>query len=502
MKKIDRLLARSFTTPFITWFLIAIFIFNMQFLWVYIDDIVGKGLDIMIILELLFYQALAMIPRGLIFGVLIASVMTMGNLAEHYELAAMKSAGVSLLRIMRPLIVFGLAICVVSFIFSNNIIPVVSLHFKTRLHDIRKQKPTLSLEPQQFNDDFKNIVIYISDKDPVTQKLSDIRLYNHTHNRGNSDQTNAKTGEIYYTEDKRYMVIRLRNGIRYEEMRAEPNRPNTYPHTRIEFEEFTKLLDMSEFSFEETNKDQFKNHYSLLTIPQLYHAIDSLHKKKLRKIATIQENCKNYFYFQRTQRSAEDSSEMRRATFAPLLDSVPDSTMTAISKTTPEQFIDRIDTNKRDYIYKRTQGNVRHIKQQAERILKFIKSNKEDHVAHEKEIYKKLVEALACILFIFIGAPLGALIRKGGFGWPILVSIIFFLIYFILGMVGERLAKRLVWECWMGCWLSLLILFPMSLGLMYSALNDINILSADRFKLLFSKSGYFFAMITNFFKKK
>ena len=172
------------------------------------------------------------------------------------------------------------------------------------------------------------------------------------------------------------------------------------------------------------------------------------------------------------------------------------------SKTTPEQFIDRIDTNKRVYIYKRTQGNVRHIKQQAERILKFIKSNKEDHVAHEKEIYKKLVEALACILFIFIGAPLGALIRKGGFGWPILVSIIFFLIYFILGMVGERLAKRLVWECWMGCWLSLLILFPMSLGLMYSALNDINILSADRFKLLFSKSGDFFAMITNFFKKK
>lgn len=504
MKKIDWLLIRSFISPFITWTLIAIFIFNMQFLWKYIDDIIGKGLEVSIILELLFYQALAMVPKGLVFGVLIASVMTMGNLAEHYELSTMKSAGISLFRIMRPLIIFALAIATVSFTFSNYVIPVVSLHFKTRLHDIRKQKPTLSLEPQQFNDDFKNMVIYIGDKDPVTQELSNIKLYNHTQNRGNSDQTNAKKGEIYYTEDKKYMVIRLKDGVRYEEMKAERGKPNAYPHTRIYFEEFTKLFDMSQFSFEETNKDKFKNHHSLLTISQLMAATDSLHKNKIRKIEGVPKNTKNYFHYQRVIRDRQDGDSLvlEEGTFAPVVDSIPDTLLAQIQAKAPNNFLNLIAENKHDYILKRAQGHARNIKQQATNIKKFVVSNKEEHAKHENEIHKKFIEGFACLLFLFIGAPMGALIRKGGFGWPILVSIIFFLVYFVLGMVGDRLAKGLVWSCWVGSWLPLLVLFPMSILLMYSALNDLNILSSENFKLLFSKIASPFVKVYNLIRPK
>ncbi len=477
MKKIDRLLIFSFIPPLVVWFLVAVFIFNMQFLWKYIDDIVGKGLELRVILELLFYQGLAMVPRALVFGVVIASVMTLGNLAEHYELVAMKSAGVSLMRVLRPLfgLVSMLAIC--SFIFSNYIIPVTALQFKTRLYDIRRQKPALDLEPGQFNQDFRNMVIYIGQKDKNSQKLKNIRIYDHSKHLGNNSQTNAKTGELYFTEDKGFLVIELKDGQRYENIQlSSKNGPNHLPYMRTKFKTYRTSFDMSEFNFSETDKNIFKNHHSLLTSGQLIKGIDSIYIRRSKRITEIQQSSDNLFYFRKFGSEKKDSSKnINTKQYHPF------KSIAEKAKSDVKRFIDLIPNGERHLAYQKAQGFARNIKVQAENTAKSIPRIKEEVAAFETELHLKFIFSSACILFLFIGAPMGAIIRKGGFGWPIFISFVFFMIFFVLHLTGERLATAVVWPTWMGAWLPIWALFPVAIFLSIKAMNDSRVLTFDYF---------------------
>jgi lipopolysaccharide export system permease protein len=422
---------------------VAVFIFNMQFLWKYIDDIVGKGLELKIILELLFYQGLAMVPRALVFGVMIASVMTMGNLAEHYELVSMKSAGISLMRILAPLFILVGFLAIASFIFSNNIIPVTALQFKTRLYDIRKQKPALDLEPGQFNNDFKNMVIYIGEKDRNSQKLKDVRIYDHSKQNGNSSQTNAKLGELY-------------------------------------FKEFRTVFDMSEFNFTETDKDLFRKHHSLLTSRQLKKAIDSILIRRDKRIVEMQNSCDNFYYFRKLALPVKDNSKKIPAK----RNYQPSKAVTALSLS---KFSDVFTKDERHTMYMRAQGFARNVKTQSDNLYRNFPRFQEEVAAHENELHLKIIFSVACILFLFIGAPMGAIIRKGGFGWPIFISFSFFMGFFVLHLTGERLATGLVWPTWMGSWLPIWSLFPIAVLLTFMAMNDSRTIPLGFIRRLFRK---------------
>jgi lipopolysaccharide export system permease protein len=488
MKKIDRLIIMSFIPPMVVWFLVAAFIFNMQFLWKYIDEIVGKDLEITIILELLFYQGLAMVPRALVFGVVIASVMTLGNLAEHYELVSMKSAGISLMRVLSPLLLIVSFLAIASFIFSNHIIPYTALQFKTRLYDIRRQKPALDLEPGLFNKDFRSIVIYIGDKDKKSQQLKDIRIYDHSKQMGNNTQTNAKSGDLYVTDDKKYLVIELQNGQRYENMQLNvKNSPNQLPYMRTSFTEYRTVFDLSEFNFSETDKELFKNHHSLLTMNQLLVGVDSILIRRDKRIVEMQQSCDNFFHFRRAGLIVQSPSDsVKKMQYHPYTESEPKE----ISEL--QNFVDIFQKGERHSIYQRAQGLARNIKIQAENMSNSLPRFKEEVAAYENEIHLKLVFSVACILFLFIGAPMGAIIRKGGFGWPIFISFVFFMVFFVLHLTGERLATGLVWPTWMGSWLPILALFPVAVFLTFKAMNDSRVLSLEFF------TGFFVSL----FRKK
>ena len=480
MKKIDRLIISSFIPPLIVWFLVAVFIFNMQFLWKYIDDIVGKGLELKIILELLFYQGLAMVPRALVFGVMIASVMTLGNLAEHYELVSMKSAGISLMRILAPLFILVGFLAIASFIFSNNIIPVTALQFKTRLYDIRKQKPALDLEPGQFNNDFKNMVIYIGEKDRDSRKLKNVRIYDHSKPNGNSSQTNAQQGELYFTEDKSQLIIQLNQGQRYENLQLNSKSgPNYLPYMRTSFKEFRTVFDMSEFNFTETDKDLFRKHHSLLTSRQLKNAIDSILIRRDKRIVEMQQSCDNFYHFRKTGLNNQDSTKKENGKqYQP---------KKVVSPLKLERFSDVFTADERHSMYMRAQGFARNVKTQADNLYRNFPRFEEEVAAHENELHLKIIFSLACILFLFIGAPMGAIIRKGGFGWPIFISFSFFMGFFVLHLTGERLATGLVWPTWMGSWLPIWSLFPIAVLLTVMAMNDSRALPLGFIRRLFRK---------------
>lgn len=503
MKKIDKLVIQSFLPPLIIWTLVAMFIFNMQFLWKYIDDIIGKGLDLSIILELLFYQSLAMIPRAMVFGVLIASVMTMGNLAEHYELVSMKSAGISLVRIMSPLVFFAVILATISFIFSDQLIPVTALKFKATLYDIRRQKPALSFKEGQFNNDFQKVSIYVEKKGKGGKVLEGVKIYDQSTNIGYKGHITAEQGSLFYAKDtlstnmliqsgdtiasvdtvlyRSFLVVELKNGTRYEEMNPEPDKPNVYPQLEMRFSSYTTLFDMSEFEFSQTNEDLFKGHYSLLTTTQLVEAIDSLYRKRLGRYHYLKENSDAMFQFRREGLSETDTVKTlayhyEKHYYPPLVTGLaPAKADAGVS-----HFWELIPVEKRDYIYQRALGFCQNIKGQANSLKEYNKTNQRVHIEHENEIHQKFSYALACLLFLFIGAPMGAIIRKGGFGWPILVAFVFFMAFFVLYLVGERLAISMALPCWAASWLPNLVLLPFGILLTYKALNDSRVISFEQ----------------------
>lgn len=460
---------RSFLPPFMTTFFIAMFVLNMQFLWKYIDDIVGKGLEVSIIIELLFYQSLATTPLALILATMIASVMTLGNHAERFELASMKSAGISLMRVMRPLLVATLCIAGISLFFSDKIIPVASLKFKSRLYDIRKQKPALSLDAAQYNYDFQNFVIYIDSKSSDNTEIRGVRFYDHTRHQGNVNQTNAAKGTMYYSDDKQFMIMNLVDGERYEKvMTDDAKQMSTQPFVRMKFKEFGCMFNLKEFEMKETDEDLFKNHYSLLSIKQLWKSIDSVSFRLKSQYAQMALNADIRFYFaaQSTNGLPPEKREATR-TYSPPTLLAPDPNFQGKTR-----FLDQFPVAQRKELCTLAQSGVADIQSNATAVLKNTQSVREGHVLYENEIHRKFALAFACLLFLFIGAPMGAIIRKGGFGWPILIAIIFFTVFFVLSLVGEKMSKSLAWPPYVGMWFPTYILLPLGVLLTWKASKD------------------------------
>ena len=400
--------------------------------------------------------------------------------------------------------------------FSNHIIPVAALKFKARLHDIRRQKPALNLEPGKFNNDFRSVVIYIGEKSGGGNELKDVKIYDHSSGLGTINQTNAQYGRLSYSDDKRYLILRLKDGERQEDAKPNPKQPETYPYMRMSFKEFTALFDMSEFQFGRTNEEVFSRHHSFLTTRQLLHAMDSLESQKGLMLDDFRRGTENLFHFRRrvhqqqqegrampedlipfdSLRGRPSPTTLKR--LAELADSLGVDTASVLSRIErrggryfesvlnldydpAKDQTPLIEAERLGYLTPRALGMVRNLREQAINTHRTLKRYEDNKIEHENEIHQKWLHALACLLFLFIGGSMGAIIRKGGFGWPILVSFIFFMIFFIFGLIGEHLAKSATLPCWLGSWLPFFVLLPVAVLLSYEAINDRRILSWERF---------------------
>lgn len=491
MNRIDAYLLRSFFPPFVATFFIAVFVLILQILWVYIDDIIGKGSSLLFILEMVFYLSMTLVPLALPIAILISSVMVMGNLAERYELSSLKSAGVSLGRVMLPLMVVSGLIGVFSFISSNYLIPIANLKGKTRLYDVRKQKPNLNLEAGVFNEDFEGYVIYAGGKSDDGRYIHDVMIYTSDYARSLQVVT-AEKGQLYVTPDQRYMVMELENGRQYQELEPGTN-PGNQPFLRSEFGRWQKLFDLGQFSLERTDEGSFRTHSTVLTIPQIRSARDSIAAMVRERDEAFRTQVAPYLL--RGEKPVEvplevDSfrtvKELREAARVDISGMVSRTEGHFIRQDSlrvqqaPATFLDSYAGRDRGLLLSRARVTARSVHGEALSANR-VKFELERSLAkYSLEIHLKYSLAVICLIFLFIGAPMGALVRKGGFGYPLLIAICFFMLFMILNMLFKSLAEKLILSPWLGAWMPCLILLPVGLWLTHRAMIDARIIEFER----------------------
>ncbi len=500
----------SFIGPFAVSFGIALFVLIMQFMWLYIDEIAGKGVSIFIMLELIGYLSISTFPMALPIAILIASVMVMGNLSERYELSSMKFAGVPLIRIMRGLILWGAATAIFSYLCSDFIIPIANLEFKSRLTDIRRQKPALALEKGIFNEDFRQFVIRIGDKAPDGETISDVMIEDQTNaGRVKFSKIMADSGQMYTTDNRRFFVMNLFKGTQYNEPATQGDKQNTkYPFVRTNFRSWTKVWDMKEFEMVSTDKDRFAGNRSMLSMNQLRLNIDSLQrvietgkqavatdlltnlKRKpfkpqtnrqdsINRALTLQQQLKKSIKV-KTGLAGQKASDPKSGD--PNLVEKPQLAVQVLDKpldqyTSFDQTFRQEDRGKLlKEAHNRSRGGISSVETRSAQI----ENLRMEYIKTGYELYIKYSFALVCFIFLFIGAPMGAIIRKGGFGYPILVSIIFFVTFIMLTILCRKLAEGYLMTPFWAAMVPCMVLIPIGTYLTRKAVNDSEIFSTDR----------------------
>jgi lipopolysaccharide export system permease protein len=451
----------------------------MQFLWKYIDDLVGKGLEMHIITELLVYTAASLVPMAIPLAVLLASLMNMGSLGENYELTALKAAGISLQRIMRPLIILSFLIASIAFLFANYLLPVTNLKMRSLLYDIQQQRPELQIREGVFYNGIENYSIYIGKKDYKTNLLRNIKIYDHTERRGNTSVTLADSGYMKITSDKKYLLVTLYSGFRYSDVvnqqRQQQYRPSTYPFQRDKFEKEIIHIELSGFGLTRTDEELFKQNYQMLNLKQLSFFADSLYKDVEFRSGSLTRTLKTSTIFQNHPALLKgvlpDTAKVKPKT----LSSNFDSLFAALPTLDKQSVIGNALSSARDsksYIMSSFTNNDDTIRRARK---------------YEIEWQRKFTLSIACFIFFFIGAPLGAIIRKGGLGMPVVVSVGFFVVYYMISISGEKFAREGVLSPFMGMWLSALILLPLGIFLTYKATTDSAILNMDTYSNFFKR---------------
>lgn len=469
LKKIFTLTTFSFLGPFIAVFFTVLFTLLMQFLWKYIDDLVGKGLEWYVIGQLMFYASASFVPLALPLAVLLSSIMTFGKLAETYELVALKAAGISLVRIMVPMITVTLLISGGAFLFANNVIPEANLKFKSLLWDITQQRPAFDIKEGAFYGGIDNYSIRIQKKDKKSQKIEGITIYDHTNSSiyGNDIVLTAKSGEMYTTPDQRWLIINLMDGTRFEELNRQNNGTMSYPASRLHFDSYNMRFDLSVFKLNRTNEELFKDNYQMLNISQLSYYRDSIKNMIVQKRNEVLEFTKPYFSMIRDTAYFFSHNPTLLVDDQPFIMSLPKS--------------ERVDVTDRALNTARTLKEIMRV--QSDEIKNFLELIRK----FEIERQRKFSLSIACLTLFFIGAPLGAIIRKGGLGMPTVVSILMFIIFYVLTIVGEKSAKEGAMNIIVGMWLANIVLLPIGLYLTWRANVDAISFSTDRIVAIFKK---------------
>jgi len=462
--------------PFLLTLGIVMFILLMQFVWKYIDDFMGKGLDYWIIAELLLYASANLVSLALPLAVLLSSIMTFGGMAEHYELVAMKSSGLSLFRIMLPLIIFIFLLSGGAFYFNNTIAPLANLKFKSLLWDVTHTKPSLELREGVFYNGIEGFSIRVSEKERNSNKLHDLLIYQHDPKTpGNRQVIRAKEGEMLQSADGRYMSMHLLDGVSYDELGDFNNKK--HPQIKSHFKEDYIMMDLSGFAIQRTDEDLWKNHMKMLSMQQLGESIDSLQVQKDNRKADFLNYIQGSINLTDTLPTSKTRVENQQ----------PDTTKTLGFQqlSAPEQ---RRVVNVAMNMTRNAKNYMNRTAQEME--------NREEYInKHKMEWHRKLTLSFACIVLFFIGAPLGAIIKKGGLGMPVIFSVIFFLVFHITSITGEKLIESGALIPFTGMWLSSMVLLPIALFLTYKAVKDAALFDRDtytrfldRIKSMFNKS--------------
>ena len=477
VKKLDKFVLKSFIGPLILTFFIVLIILILQFLWMYVDELAGKGLEIKILAELLFQFSLSFVPTALPLAILLAALMTFGNMGEFSELAALKSSGISLQRIMRPLVFLIAFISVISFFFSNNVLPYSNRKARTLLYDIRRKRPDINIQAGTFNNDIDGFSIKITSKDPVSNRLNKLFIYDHRNNKGNTAVTYADSGYMKVTDDETAMVMILYNGYSYTEL-EEKNAiysERKFPFRKDYFKEQTLVLALSGFDLERSEIDLFKSNSAMLNISQLTFYIDSLNTRYNNRLnQQLKEFNTTKLYLGRIYMdNASGNDDATNTQIQPEFDVRP--LYDSLSVMEKKLIISSAIQNLKDGSSFLTRKNesfhteIKHIKR------------------FEVDWNKKFTLSFACLVFFFIGAPLGAIIRKGGLGTPAVISILLFVIWYVISLSGEKLVEENLVSTFAGVWAASYILLPAGLFLTYKAATDSVIMNIETYLLFFKK---------------
>ncbi len=469
IKKLDKLILKSFIGPFVITFFIAFFVLMMQSLWKYIDDLVGKGLDFITICQFLWYASASLLMLAMPIAILISSIMTFGNLGESFELVAIKSSGISLFRFMRPLIWLSVFLCIVTFIFANYVIPYANLKFMTLYSDIYVKKPAFDLKEGVFFTHIPNYAIKVGKKDNDGKTIRNIIIFE----QNNSIQDNcivAEKGIMKISDDEKYLEFNLENGYRYQERGNLSDSSTEY--TRLKFKSFKKLFDLSVLQKQQTNDSIFSKNFKMLSARQLSVNIDSIQREEM-KIDSLFKKQMNH-----------------EIIYAALPDKLWNKANEKIAANSYKiMFSDSINNRIKQFAL----NKIASIKSAFNQHIVDQEIRQKDITMHLIEWHRKYSISLACLILFFIGAPLGAIIRKGGLGMPLIVAIVFFLIFHLLNMFGEKFVKQNILSAAMGMWLAIIVLAPIGAFLTYKAMHDSQLFNKDFYNKLSRKIKSFFS---------
>lgn len=471
MKKIHLLILKSFIKPFLVTFFIVMFVLLMLFLFKYVDDLIGKGFEWYVILELLGYQSIVQISMAMPLSMLLSAIMTFGNLGESYELVAIKAAGVSIRKAMRPLFLLVALFSGGAFLFSDYILPVTNLKMGSLLYDVRTKQADFLIQPGIFNNTIPGYSIRAKDKSKDGKVLHDLMIYDHKSSNTANVVILAKEGYIYNSMDNNYMIIKLIDGVRYEESRN--TKATTYDprqqFTRFHFDETEMKFNMEVFQMKRTDEELFKSHHAMLNLRQLKHYTDSntLELDSLR--GTVFREVRQFMNFYSNYYRPNDTTN--HVVVAPIT--------APIESTFNEQ-------NKSELLYQ-AHSQAGYVLNTLEMKALEEKGFTDKNVRYDIEWQRKFTLAVSCLLLFAIGAPLGAIIRKGGLGLPVVMAIIFFLIYHVISTMSEKSAREGDLSVEVGMWLAIIVLTPLAIFLTYKAARDSSLFDFEQYRILIEK---------------
>jgi lipopolysaccharide export system permease protein len=468
-KKLDKLILKAFVWPFIATFFITLFVFMMQILWKYIDDLVGKGLDLLTLTEFLIYASATLVTLAMPIAILLSSIMTFGKLGENFELVAIKSSGISLLRFMRPLFFVSILLSGVAFLFANYIAPVANLKFAVIYHDIYEKSPAFDLKDGVFYNGFSGFSIMVDKKDKDKSTLHNVLIYEQSN--GVQDNTIiSESGKMKVSDDKKFLEFHLHNGNRYEEKGNYNSEKNEF--INLSFKEYNKLFDLSQLNLRKTSDSLFMNNIKMKTMRQLNVDLDSLKKVPDSLFKKNRTQLAYYVTYSKYKDSTAPAKEITEARKDILLQKA-------------KTFDALIPDSLRSEIFRQTLENAGNTRNLMEMSVAEYKEQRNDTTQHRIEWHKKLSLSIACLVLFFIGAPLGSIIRKGGLGMPLVMALIFFMIFYLLNIFGEKFTKDHVLIPIVGMWLPVIVLSPVGFFLTYKAMHDSQLFNKEYYYRFF-----------------
>ncbi len=503
VKRLHTFMLKTFLPLFAMTFFIVLFIVLMQFLWKYIDDLVGKGLAVGVLGELFFYAAVSMVPMALPLAILLASLMTFGNLGEKFELTAMKASGISLIRVMAPLIVTVGMIAVGAFFFQNDILPKAQVKMWTLLFSMRQKSPELEIPEEVFYDQIPGFNLYVKQKDRVSGMLHDVMIYDVSRGGDNATVITADSARLALTPDMKYLYLHIWQGEQFENLRDQ-NRQAAGDNTPFRREAFAEkeVLIPFDANFNRLDEGGMRKQYVGKNMAELQHSMDSISHRidsigaryapELRAtemplltsrgaLGTVRHTAPaiSLAGADAQAQAPQSSSASSGSASAEVADK---DVAPAVEPMRIDTLIASLPENRQADIYANAISAVERRQQSLTFRAQMMDDEKKSYRRHDIELIKKFTLSVACVIFFFIGAPLGAIIRKGGLGTPLVISVLLFLVYYIIDNTGYKMARDGRIEVWIGMWLSTFILAPLGIYVTWSAMNDSVVFDKDRYR--------------------